>query len=174
MLNPQTSGRIIYTSIDQTTIGIPAEQCMITFKGSHTPKHIILLCVRWYCSYSLSYRNIEKMMTERRLRIDHSTLNRWVVHCAPKLEKAFHKKKKRPGNRWRMDETYLKVRGQWRYYYRAVDKKGNTIDFLLTAKRETKAALRFLNKAIDRNGKPLPFANSYRLITTQFSTVFFL
>ena len=93
-------------------------------------------------------------MAERGIKIDHSTLNRWVVHYAPKLEKAFHKKKKRPGDRWRMDETYLKIRGQWRYYYRAVDKEGNTIDFLLTAKRDTKAALRFFNKAIGRNGKP--------------------
>ena len=97
---------------------------MITFKGRHTPQSIILQCVRWYCAYPLSYRNIEEMMAERGLKIDHSTLNRWVVHYAPKLEKAFHKKKKLPGNRWRIDETYLKVRGQWRYYYRAVDKAG--------------------------------------------------
>jgi len=127
---------------------------MITFKGRHTPKPIILQCVRWYCSYALSYRNIEEMMAERGLKIDHSTLNRWVVHYAPKLEKAFHQKKKLPGDRWRLDETYLKVNGKWKYYYRAVDKQGNTIDFLLTAKRDTKAALRFLNKAIGRNGKP--------------------
>ena len=127
---------------------------MISFSGRHTPKEIILQCVRWYCAYPLSYRNIEEMMTERGLKIDHSTLNRWVVHYAPKLEKAFHKKKKQPGDRWRMDETYLKVRGLWRYYYRAVDKEGNTIDFLLTAKRDTKAALRFFNKAIGRNSKP--------------------
>ncbi|PCJ38645.1 MAG: IS6 family transposase [Moraxellaceae bacterium] len=127
---------------------------MITFKGRHIPKYIILQCVRWYCSYALSYRNIEEMMSERGLKIDHSTLNRWVVHYAPMLEKAFQKKKKRPGDRWSMDETYIKVRGQWRYYYRAVDKEGNTIDFLLTAKRDTKAALRFFNKAIGRNGKP--------------------
>jgi len=70
------------------------------------------------------------------------------------LEKAFHKKKKEPGNRWRMDETYLKVKGVWKYYYRAVDKQGNTIDFLLTFKRDTKAAKRFFDKAIGRNGKP--------------------
>tara|TARA_B110000902_G_C14053266_1_gene492543 strand:+ start:86 stop:763 length:678 start_codon:yes stop_codon:yes gene_type:complete len=127
---------------------------MITFKGRHTPKPIILQCVRWYCAYALSYRNIEEMMAERGLMIDHSTLNRWVTHYAPKLENSFHKKKRRPGDRWRMDETYLKVKGQWRYYYRAVDKEGNTIDFLLTAKRDTKAALRFFKKAIGRNGKP--------------------
>ncbi|NQZ68905.1 MAG: IS6 family transposase [Lentisphaeria bacterium] len=127
---------------------------MISFKGRHTPKAIILQCVRWYCSYSLSYRNIEEMMLERGIKIDHSTLNRWVVHFAPKLEKAFHQLKKRPGDRWRLDETYIKVKGQWKYYYRAVDKQGNTIDFLLTAKRDKKAALRYLTKAIGRNGKP--------------------
>ena len=70
------------------------------------------------------------------------------------LYKAFHKKKRQPGNRWRLDETYIKVKGQWKYLYRAVDKAGNTIDFLLTAKRDMKAALRFLTKAIDRNKKP--------------------
>jgi putative transposase len=127
---------------------------MISFNGRHTPKPLILQCVRWYCSYALSYRNVEEMMAERGLVIDHSTLNRWVVHYAPKLEKAFQKKKRRPGDRWRMEETYLKVRGQWRYYYRAVDKAGNTIDFLLTTKRDTKATLRFFNKAVGRNGKP--------------------
>ena len=127
---------------------------MITFKGRHTPKPIILQCVRWYCSYALNYRNIEEMMAEHGLKIDHGTLNRWIAHYAPKLEKAFHKKKKRPGDRWRLDETYIKVKGKWKYYYRAVNKQGNTIDFLLTAKRDTKAALRFLNKAIGRNGKP--------------------
>ena len=95
---------------------------MITFKGRHTPKPIILQCVRWYCSYALSYRNIEEMMAERGLRIDHSTLNRWVVHFSPKLEKSFYKKKKRPGYRWRLDETYIKVKGEWKYYYRAVEK----------------------------------------------------
>ena len=93
-------------------------------------------------------------MNERGLTIDHSTLNRWVVHYAPQLEKAFHEKKKKPGNRWRMDETYIKVKGEWKYYYRAVDKQGNTIDFLLTAKRDAKAAKRFFDKAIGRNGKP--------------------
>lgn len=127
---------------------------MISFKGRHTPKSVILQCVRWYCAYSLSYRNIEEMMAERGVKIDHSTLNRWVVCYAPKREKAFHKKKKRPGDRWRLDETYIKVKGQWKYYYRAVDKQGDTIDSLLTAKRDTRAALRFLRKAIGRNGKP--------------------
>ena len=93
-------------------------------------------------------------MQECVFEVDHSTVNRWVVRYTPLLEKAFHQKKKRPGCRWRMDEMYIKVKGQWRYYYRAVDKENNTIDFLLTAKHDKKAALRFLNKAIGRNGKP--------------------
>ena len=80
--------------------------------------------------------------------------HRWVIHYTPQLEKIFYQKKKRPNGRWRMDETYLKVKGQWHYYYRAVDKQGNTIDFLLTARRDKRAALRFLSKAIGRNGKP--------------------
>ncbi len=102
----------------------------------------------------LSYRDIEELMHERGFSVDHSTINRWVLHYAPQLEAAFRRKKKRVGNRWRMDESYIKVKGQWTYYYRAVDKQGQTIDFLLTAARDTNAALRFLKKAIAQNGKP--------------------
>lgn len=93
-------------------------------------------------------------MQERGYGVDHSTIQRWVVHYAPRIEKAFRKNKKRVGLRWRMDETYIKIRGEWKYLYRAVDKQGNTIDFLLTAKRDKKATRRFLNKAIGSNGKP--------------------
>ena len=93
-------------------------------------------------------------MRERGCSVDHSTINRWIIKYSPQLEAAFHKKKRRPTGRWRMDEIYIKVKGQWRYYYRAVDKYGETIDFLLTAKRDKKAALRFFTKAVGRNGKP--------------------
>ena len=127
---------------------------MISFDGRHFQKDMILQSVRWYCAYPLSYRNIEEMMAERGVIVDHSTLNRWVIHYAPKLEKKFHNKKKQPGDRWRLDETYIKVNGKWKYYYRAVDRQGNTIDFLLTARRNKKAALRFITKAIGRNGNP--------------------
>ena len=127
---------------------------MISFKGRQFQKEMILQSIRWYLAYSLSYRDIEEMMKERGFEVDHSTIQRWIVHYSPKLEEAFHKKKRRPGNRWRLDETYIIVKGQWKYLYRAVDKSGNTIDFLLTAKRDMKAALRFLTKAIDQNGKP--------------------
>ena len=127
---------------------------MIDFKRRHFQQEMILQSIRWYLAYSLSYRDIEEIMKERSFDVDHSTIQRWVVHYAPQLEEAFHWKKKRPGDRWRLDETYIKVKGKWRYFYRAVDKQGNTIDFLLTAKRDKKAALRFLSKAIARNGKP--------------------
>jgi putative transposase len=127
---------------------------MISFKGRHFQQEMILQCVRWYLGYSLSYRDIEEIIKERGFEVDHSTIQRWVVHYAPKLERAFQSKKKRVGNRWRLDETYIKVKGQWKYFYRAVDKAGNTLDFLLTAKRDKKTALRFLTKAIGRNGKP--------------------
>ena len=127
---------------------------MISFKGRHHKKDIILQCVRWYVAYSLSYRDLEELMLERGYVVDHSTIQRWVVHYAPRIEKAFRKNKKRTGLRWRMDETYIRIRGEWKYLYRAVDKQGNTIDFLLTAKRDKKAALRFLKKAIGSNGKP--------------------
>ena len=127
---------------------------MISFKGRHFQKEMMLQSIRWYLAYSLSYRDIEEIMKERGFEVDHSTIQRWVIHYAPQLEKAFHQKKKRPGDRWRLDETYIKVKGQWKYFYRAVDKQGNTIDFLLTAKRDKKAALQFLTKAIGRNGKP--------------------
>lgn len=126
----------------------------ISFKGRHFQSDMILQSVRWYLSYSLSYRDIEELMEERGFDVDHSTLNRWVIHYAPQLERAFRQKKKRNGGRWRMDETYIKVKGQWKYYYRWVDKQGNTIDFLLTARRDKKAALRFFKKAIGNNGKP--------------------
>ncbi|VAW71085.1 Transposase and inactivated derivatives-like protein [hydrothermal vent metagenome] len=127
---------------------------MVCFKGRHFSKEMILQSVRWYLAYSLSYRDIEEMIQERGFEVDHSTIHRRVIHYTPQLESIFHQKKKRPGGRWRLYETYIKVKGQWRYYYPAVDKQGYTIDFLLTAKRDKKAALRFLCKAIGRNGQP--------------------
>jgi len=126
----------------------------ISFKGRHFQQDMIVQSIRWYLAYALSYRDIEELMHERGFSVDHSTINRWVLHYSPQLEAAFRRRKKRVGNRWRMDESYIKVKGQWTYYYRAVDKQGQTIDFLLTSKRDTKAALRFLKKALKENGKP--------------------
>lgn len=117
------------------------------FKRLHYPIDIIAQCVRWYLAYALSLRNLEEMMAERGIVVDHSTLHRWVIRLVPHLDKAFRRYKRNVGRRWRMDETYIKIKGQWKYLYRAVDSKGQTIDFLLMAKRDA-AALRFFRKAI--------------------------
>jgi putative transposase len=127
---------------------------MIEFKGSHFEREIILWGVRWYVAYPISYRQLEEMMDERGVGVDHATLNRWVLKYVPQLEAAFRARKRLVGTSWRLDETYVRIKGQWRYLYRAVDKAGSTVDFLLTAKRDRKAALRFLRKAIGQNGMP--------------------
>jgi transposase-like protein len=124
----------------------------ISFKGAHFPKEIILMGVRWYLAYPLSTRHIEELMAERGVELDHATINRWVIKYSPLLEEAFHRRKRPVGVSWRLDETYIKVKGAWRYLYRAVDKHGKTIDFLLTAQRDEDAAKRFLTKAIRRHG----------------------
>src|SRR5438128_2849908 len=126
----------------------------ISFKGAHFPQDVILMGVRWYVAYPLSTRHVEEPMAERGVEVDHSTMNRWVIKYSPQLEEAFHRRKRPVWVSWRMDETYIKVKGVWRYLYRAVDKYGETIDFLLTEQRDKEAALRFLKKAIRRNGLP--------------------
>ena len=102
----------------------------ISFKGAHFPPDIILMGVRWYLAYPLSYRHVEELLEERGVPIDHATIQRWVVQYSPELEEAFHWRKRPVWVSWRMDETYIKVKGQWYYLYRAVDKTGQTIDFL--------------------------------------------
>ena len=116
---------------------------------------MILTAVRWYLRYNLSYRDVEELIAERGIVVDHSTINRWVVKYAPLLVEQAKNHKRKVGISWRLDETYIKVRGQWKYLYRAVDKDGNTVDFLLTAKRDTRAALRFLRQAIRNNCTPV-------------------
>ena len=120
----------------------------------HFPKDVILTTVRWYLRYTLSYRDVQELMAERGVDVNYSTVCRWVVAYAPVLADAARKHKGRIGASWRLDETYIKVRGQWKYFYRAVDGDGDTIEFLLTAKRDVKAALRFLRLAIRNNGVP--------------------
>jgi putative transposase len=127
---------------------------MLNTKRMRFPIDIILVCIRWYAAYPLSYRHIEEMMEERGVFVDHSSINRWAVRFLPLLEKAFRKHKRPVGASWRMDETYIKVKGVWKYLYRAVDKEGKTIDFLLTAKRDKAAAKRFFEKAMRHNGDP--------------------
>jgi putative transposase len=126
----------------------------VSFKGAHFPKEIILMGVRWYVASPLSTRHVEELMKERGVEVDHTTINRWVIKYSPQLEEAFHRRKRPVRLSWRMDETYIKVKGQWYYLYRAVDTHGQTIDFLLTEHRDTEAALRFLKKAIRRDGLP--------------------
>jgi len=100
-------------------------------KRLHYPLDVILTCVRWYVAYPLSLRHLEEVMAERGISVDHSTVHRWAIKVLPVLEKAFRRRKRAVGRSWRMDETYIKVRGQWKYLYRAVDKEGNTVDFLI-------------------------------------------
>jgi putative transposase len=127
---------------------------MVEFKGSHFERDVILLAVRWYVAYPISYRQLEEMMAEHGVEVDYATLNRWVLKYVPLLEREFRMRKLPVGPSWRMDETYVRVKGAWNYLYRAVDKAGATVDFLLTAKRDRKAALRFLRKAIKGSGTP--------------------
>jgi putative transposase len=123
-------------------------------KRLHYPLDVILLCVRWYVAYSLSLRNLEEMMAERGIEVDHSSVHRWVIKLLPVFEKAFRRRKRLVGRSWRVDETYVKIKGQWKFLYRAVDKAGNTVDFLLRAHRDKTAARRYFEKAIDQNGEP--------------------
>jgi putative transposase len=91
----------------------------VSFKGAHFPQEIILMGVRWYAAYPLSYRHVEELMEERGVSVDHATIQRWVVKYSPPLEEAFHRRKRPVWISWRMDETYIRVRGQWRSLYRA-------------------------------------------------------
>nr|WP_181375585.1 IS6 family transposase [Polaromonas sp. E3S]AWD72112.1 transposase [Polaromonas sp. E3S] len=127
---------------------------MLTAKGMRFPIDVILVCIRCYAAYPLSYRHLEEMMEERGVFVDHSSINRWAIRFLPLLEKVFRKHKRPVGGSWRMDETYIKVKGVWKYLYRAVDKEGKTVDFLLTARRDKAAALRFFDKAMKASGAP--------------------
>jgi putative transposase len=127
---------------------------MLAAKGMRFPIDIILVCIRWYAAYPLSYRHLEEMMEERGVFVDHSSINRWAIRFLPLLEKVLRKHKRPVSGSWRMDETYIKVKGAWKYLYRAVDKEGKTVDFLLTARRDKAAALRFFEKAMKASGVP--------------------
>jgi putative transposase len=124
------------------------------FKHHRYPKAIILQAVYFKLRFTLSYRDIEELLQMRGVNVDHSTIQRWVFKFSPAIEKKMHRRKFKVGDSWRMDETYIKVGGKARYLYRAVDKEGNTVDFLLTKRRQKMSAQKFFNKAIGNNGRP--------------------
>ena len=130
---------------------VPVEEL---FKGRHFDREIVVLCVRWYLSYKLSYRDLVAMRSERGVGMAHTMILRWVQHYTPEFEKRWRRFVRSVGGSWRMDETYIKVRGEWNYLYRAVDKAGNTVDFSLSRNRDTNAAKAFLRKAI--KGQRIP------------------
>src|SRR5437762_3217306 len=126
------------------------------FKGRHFEAETILLCVRWYLRFGLSFRNLEELMAERNLAVDHVTIWRWVQRYAPELPRRCRPELRMANRSWRVDETYLRVVGKWTYLYRAVDSTGATIDFLLSAKRDAASARRFFQKSLRSVGHPRP------------------
>ena len=118
------------------------------FPGFRFPTEVILWAVRWYLQFPISYRDLERMLADRGVEVDHTTLYRWVQRFAPELEKRMRRHLRPCRGPWHVDETYLRVDGQWRYLYRAVDGTGQTIDFLLSAQRDAAAAKRFFHKAL--------------------------
>jgi transposase-like protein len=127
-----------------------------SFKWKHYEGKIILLNVRWYLKYPLSYRNLKEMMIERGIQVDHSTIMRWVHQYSPEIEKKIRKYLRPTDNSWRVNETSVKVKGEWKYLYRAVDSTGNTVDFMLSSKRDREAAKRFFKKALSSNHNQMP------------------
>jgi IS6 family transposase len=126
------------------------------FKGRQYPGEVIIGCVRWYLRYPLSYEHVSEMMTERGVPVDASCIWRWVQAYAPELDKRCRPHLKPTNKSYRIDETYIKVKGEDKYLYRALDSTGQTIDFLLSAKRDAAAAKRFLRRVMQASGDPMP------------------
>ena len=118
------------------------------FEGRHFDCAIIILCVRWYLRFKLSFRDLVEMMAERGLSMAHTTIMRWVHHYAPEFERRWNRFARSAGLSWRVDETYVKIRGEWVYLYRAVDREGMTVDFRLSSRRDVAAAKAFFRKAM--------------------------
>ena len=127
---------------------------MIDFKGSHYPREVVLHAVFFYLRYAVSYRDLEEILQERGVDVDHATLNRWVVRYSPLIAKEAQRRKARTSSSWRMDETYIKVKGKWNYLYRAVDKFGKTLDFMLSERRDEAATTSFFTHTLGNNGVP--------------------
>src|SRR3981189_3248498 len=126
------------------------------FKWRQFEPEVILLAVGWYLRFLLSYRDVEELLAERGVHAAHVTVWRWVQRYAPELQRCLRRHLKPTNDSWRVDETYIRVKGKWRYLYRAVDSSGATIDFLLSAKQDAAAAKRFLAKALARANHPEP------------------
>jgi putative transposase len=124
------------------------------FKGRHFDRSVILLCIRWYLAYNLSLRNLEEMMAERGISVDHAIIHRWGIRSSPELLQRFNARKRVVTRKWHIDETYIKVRGRWMYLYRAIDSNGDTVEFWFSDRRDVIAAKRFLRKALKRHGRP--------------------
>src|ERR1043165_4958702 len=146
---------------------VPVEEL---FKGRHFDQEIVVLCVRWYLSFKLSYRDLVAMMAERGISLAHTTILRWVQHYTPEFVKRWNRYARPVGGSWRCDETYIKVKGVWFYLYRAVDKEGKTVDFHLSRTRDVSAAKTFLLKAIRDQRTPAKitldgYAASHRAVS---------
>ncbi|WP_041258031.1 IS6 family transposase [Frankia casuarinae] len=125
------------------------------FAGFRFPPEVIVLAVRWYLRYALSYRDVEELLAERSLEVDHVTIYRWVQRFTPLLVDAARPCRHRPGDRWFVDETYVKVAGRWTYLYRAVDQHGQVIDVLASTRRDQAAARRFFTSALSHGRRPV-------------------
>jgi transposase-like protein len=135
-------------------MSLPHEASTALFRGRHFNHEIITLCVRWYVTYKLSYRDLVEMMAERNVDVVHTTIMRWVQRYVPEFAKRWQRFARSVGTPWRVDETYIKLKGKWVYLYRGVDKEGHTLDFFLSEQRDIAAAKQFLQEAIKKRGVP--------------------
>ena len=126
----------------------------VDFKGVHFPKSVILHAVFFYVRYLVTYRDLQEILAERGVSVDHATLNWWVVRYSPQIAEHAQLHKRRTASSWRVDETYIKAKGKWTYLYRAVDRDGQTLDFMLSERRDLAAVRRFFKKTITSNGVP--------------------